>query len=288
MSKIRTVDTRESIRTVTSNNFITALGLDKISLKARKLLYLAISQCKQTDKQFYEYRISALEFANLMDISASHVYEEADHITDELMHGFLKTETEDGFRKYSLFARCEYTGSADLVFKLNPDMTDFLLNLKGDFSKPLLDDFMRMNSRYSIAIWHLMQREMRSKKPSVTGEIEFDLKLEELREVTGTTDKFNKISHFKDKVFDKALREIKDNCSVDIAYEHIKKGRTVVGFHCTARSVYHVNQSAISQETMNRVRQFDLSQTARSRELTPAEQEEYNRLTAHAEQMELF
>lgn len=285
MPKTRQVDTRESVRTVTSNNFITALGLEKISLKARKLLYLAISQCKQTDKQFYEYRISALEFANLMEISASHVYEEADRITDELMHGFLKTKTEVGFRKHTLFSKCEYINN-DLIFKLNPDMTDFLLNLKADFSKPLLDDFMRMNSRYSIAIWHLMQREMKSKKPGVTGVMEFDLFLDELREVTGTTDKLKQLVHFKNKVFDKAIREIKDNCAIDITYTNLKKGRTVIGFHCTAVSIVHLAKIPLHLE--EKVRAFDLKQESKIRELTPAEQEEYERLTANAEQIELF
>lgn len=287
MPKTRQVDTRESIRTVTSNNFITALGLEKISLKARKLLYLAISQCKQTDKQFYEYRISALEFANLMEISASHVYEEAESIAKELIKGHIEQKIEGvkGFRIYSLFSKCEYINN-DLVFKLNPDMTDFLLNLKADFSKPLLDDFMRMNSRYSIAIWHLMQREMKSKKPGVTGVIEFDLYLDELREVTGTADKLNTIGNFKNRIFDKAIREIKENCAVEVTYTNIKRGRTVIGFHCTAVSIVHLAKIPLHLE--EKVRAFDLKQESKIRELTPAEQEEYERLTANAEQIELF
>ena len=51
-------------RTVTSNQFITACGLEGISLKARKLLYIAISQSKKTDTEFYEYEIGVKEFAD--------------------------------------------------------------------------------------------------------------------------------------------------------------------------------------------------------------------------------
>ena len=43
----RELNTKESVRTVTSNQFITACGLEGISLKARKLLYIAISQSKK-------------------------------------------------------------------------------------------------------------------------------------------------------------------------------------------------------------------------------------------------
>ena len=61
------------------------------------------------------------------------------------MRGILQVtpKGEKRFRKYALFSMCEYQHGI-LRFKLNPDMTDFLLKLKGDFSKPLLSDFLQM------------------------------------------------------------------------------------------------------------------------------------------------
>ena len=284
-------DTRECLKTVTANSFVTACGLEKISLKARKLLYLAISQCKRTDKQFYEYSISALEFANLMEISASNVYAEADKITDELMHGFItqrKESKKPTFSKYHLFSKCEYTEDANLVFKLNPDMTEFLLELKGNFCQPLLDDFVKMNSPYSMAIWHLIQMKTKSKKPGIVDVIEFDLFLEELREVTGTEDKLKQLVEFKRRVFDKALREIKENCSVEITYTNIKKGRSVVGFRCRAVSVFHVDEADIPKHVRDKAELFKLKQKAKKGEMTAEEREAYDRLIVGAEQMELF
>lgn len=289
MNELKQIDTRESVKTVTSNSFITAKGLEKLSLKARKMLYIAISQCRQNDKNFYTYEISIKDFAELMNITPEAVYSEADKITDELMTGVLRVipEGKKHFKKYSLFSVCEYEHDGVLRFKLNPDMTDFLLELTGDFSQPLLKDFMRMKSPYSMAIWHLMQREMHSHKPGVTNVIQFDLTLEELREVTGTQDKFKQVGEFKRFVFDKALREIDENCGVKIMYENIKKGRTVVGFRCSAVSVFHVDDSEIPQKAKNRVRLHDLTDQSRQRELTPQEQAEYDQLTANCEQIEL-
>lgn len=66
MDEIRKVNTNDSVKTVTSNSFISAKGLETLSLKARKMLYVAISQCKMTDESFYTYEISVKEFANLM------------------------------------------------------------------------------------------------------------------------------------------------------------------------------------------------------------------------------
>ena len=68
MEQKKNTDTRKTVRTVTSNDFITAMGIEEMTLKARKLLYIAISQCKKNDQEFFEYQINAKDFAKLMDI----------------------------------------------------------------------------------------------------------------------------------------------------------------------------------------------------------------------------
>lgn len=256
----RAVDTRDSIRAVTDNKFIVAKNLSKLSLKARKLLYLALSQCKKNDRQFYTFEISAIEYAELIGVSRQRVYQTADDVTSELMGTFIecKSKEQKRFAKYALFSKCEYTQDAMIIFKLNPDMTNLLLGLKQSFTQPLLADFMKMRSVYSMAIWHLMQREMRSKKPNpvkLRGEdntISFDLSLEELRVVTGTENKLKKVGHFKEKVLDKAIKEIYDNQLADISYTNIKRGRTITGFHFIARPLVCYDEekyrSSLSEE----------------------------------------
>ena len=220
----RELNTKESVRTVTSNQFITACGLEGISLKARKLLYIAISQSKKTDTEFYEYEIGVKEFADLMGIAPTHVYQEADVVTDELMRGFISKQ-----------------------------MTDFLLNLTGNFSQPLLYDFLKMRSPYSMAIWHLMQMKMKSKKLGVTATTSFDISLAELRKVTGCIDKLKQVGEFKKRVLDKALREIFDCAGVKITYQNIKVGRTVEGFRFFAEGVAHIDLSKIPLAEQERI-----------------------------------
>lgn len=239
MSEKRELDTRDNIRIVTHNNLITAQGFPKMSVKARKLLYLTISQCKKDDTEFYQYEITVNDFAVLMGIKKTHVYQEADKITDELASAFLTIQTpgKQEFKKRTLMTCCDYANGV-ITMELNPRMTDILLNLKGSFTQPLLSDFMHMNSAYSMAIWHLMQREMKSTKPG-SRRIDFYLSLDELREVTGTTDKLIKISHFKERVLDKAIREIYDNIGIIIEYDLHKAGRKIIGFDFHAYYAYH-------------------------------------------------
>ncbi len=253
------IDTRESIKVVTDNRFIVANGLEKLKLKERKLLYLAISQVRRTDKEFFEYSISPKEFAKLMDIKPSNVYQEAEQICKALRPIGISCDISTGnkkrVREYSLFSYIQYGEDSDITFKLNQDMTDFLLDLKKNFTQPLLQDFLKMNSTYSMAIWHLFQREMHSRKPNhdADSNIVFDLTLEELRQVTGATDKLTTIGNFKNRILDKALQEIKDNCSVVVTYENIKVGRTVIGFRFTAKQEIQYDKSKLDPEFVARV-----------------------------------
>lgn len=251
----RELDTKESIKTVTSNQFITACGLEGISLKARKLLYIAISQSKKTDTEFYEYEIGVKEFADLMEIDASNVYKEADVLTDELMRGFVKIQEKNSksWRKYQLFDMCQYTENGSIRFEISKQMTDFLLNLTGSFSQPLLHDFLKMRSPYSMAIWHLMQMKMKSKKPGITATMGFDISLAELRKVTGCTDKLKQVGEFKKRVLDKALREIFDCAGVKITYQNIKVGRTVEGFRFFAEGIAHIDLNRIPLAKQERI-----------------------------------
>ncbi len=303
------VDHRESVKVVTANSLITATGPEKLGLQARKLLYIAISQCRQTEHDFYGFELTAIEFADLMGVSADAVYKEADRVTNELMSGFVRIQTkEDGYRKYSLFSYCEYSNGV-LSFKLNPDMTSFLLDLRRDFSQPLLEDFLHMKSEMSMAIWHYMQKQMHSKKPRIGSAIEFTCDLQVIRDITGTTSTFTRISDFKRYVWDKAIREIKYNCGVDITYKDIKTSRKITGFACSAKSVIdtpisneirakvEAGKMRIAAEQQKRgIRSVPESeelpltepQHQHHRPLTQMEKEQYSQQTKNAEQLDIF
>lgn len=74
MEQKKNTDTRKTVRTVTSNDFITAMGIDEMTLKARKLLYIAISQCKKNDQEFFEYQINAKDFAKLIELPQPFIF----------------------------------------------------------------------------------------------------------------------------------------------------------------------------------------------------------------------
>lgn len=285
----RTLDTRDEIKVVTDNKLITAAGLDKLSLKARKLLYLVMAQCRQTDKKFYLYEITPSELAEKLNVGRNHVYELADELTGELMGRYIEVKQTDAkrFKKYTVFSMCEYDDESILRFKLNPDMTEFLLGLQKSFTQAFLSDFLKMRSTHSMAVWHLMQREMNGRKPG-TDRITFYLSLEELRTVTGTQDKLKKLSQFKAKVLNLAIRDIKDTCGIEIAYEDQRRGRAVRGFYFTARGPLDLTGYQPSQETLARIRMHDIGMKVKFGSATPEEYDELQGLLLKYNQMSIF
>lgn len=259
----RKLDVRNTIKVVTANDFISAIGLENLSLNARKLLYLVISQCRKTDKEFYEYTISIREFAELIGVQETNIYQKAKAITGNLVSLVLECSlNEKDYDQYPVFAKCSYReGIGTISIQLNPAMTDFLLNIRKDFTQPLLEDFVKMRSPYSMAIWHLMQREMKSKKPGIADRVIFDLKLDELRKVTGTEEKLKQVGQFKDRVLDKAIREIKDNCGVIVKYQNLKHGRKVIGFRFTVINEFYL--SDIPEDVKHRVTEKKTTMTSR-------------------------
>ena len=232
----RKVDLSENIKVVTKNDFIQGRGMDNASIKAFKLMYIAIAQCKVNDQEFYEYSMTIPEFALAMGVAPTNIYQEAEAITDELMKAFIRFGEENSrkFRKRHVFARCDYDDQHGLTFRIDKEMTDLLLGITSDFSQPLLNEFLKMKSVYSIKVWHLLQREMKSQKYAfaIEGrEPEFYITLEELRRVTGTENKLKKLSQFKERVLEIAVRDIEECAGVRITYRDHKSGRTVVGFY---------------------------------------------------------
>ena len=287
MDEAKKIDKRDSLRVVTDNSIIDAGDLPKLSLDARKLFYVAVSQCRQNDNEFYQYETTPAELAEMWGVSRQAVYKIAKQTCKELM-GIVITlpNGAKGFKMRHLFEKCDYDNDAVLTFKLHYEMTNLLLGLKKDFSKPLVWDFMKMRSPYSMALWHYFQKEMHSFKPMMSSPIMFDASLEELRKVTGCENKLKQLSQFKERVLDKALVEIKKNCWVKITYENIKRGRTVVGFRFLCESIF----GTIDPETMpprlqKITRKADLTRKKAEGTITPEEFDELQELILELEQM---
>lgn len=234
----RIVIDNPKLRVVTANTFIRSGELARLSVKGRKLFYLAIAQTKIDDEKFYVYEISNNEFAEKMGIDPSGCRRDGYAICADVMRTLMPVLLPNGkYEMFPIFKKCSYTGKG-FRFIISDEMSSYMLALKGDFSQPLLDDFMQMRKNSSMGIWHLMQCYMKSEKPDSDRAIKFEISLDELKTVTGTTGKkaYDRIENFKARILIPALDEIEQCCEVSIDLENIKRGHTITGYSFTVSS----------------------------------------------------
>lgn len=248
--KKRKLDTRDLLRVVMKNEFVTITGMENISVNAMKLLFLTIAQCQMSDKKFYEYEISSLEIAELFDIDRHRIYMDVKKWSDELLSCTVTVEEKSekkkkDFVKFNLVDTCGYKDGI-LKIRLHKNVSPFFLNIKNDFVQPYLSDFLQMKSSRTLRLWTLMQSKMESKKPYSNIEITFYISLEEIKKVTWLKDDIS-LSKVK-RMLDSSIAEIERCCQVQLTYENVKDGRKIIGYNFTAKSMNYWENEEYSFE----------------------------------------
>ena len=86
---------------------------------------------------------------------------------------------------------------------------------------------LRLKKDYSLDFYHL------AKKHQTMGG--FQISLNELFEQLGLPESYQDLSNLKKRVIKPSLDEITSNTDIDLSYENIKRGRSVVGFKFTVK-----------------------------------------------------
>lgn len=257
MKNNRELDKRDSIKVVTSNEFIKIAGLHKLSIKAIKLLYLIIAQCKKDDKEFYYVEVTPIELANLWGIKKQSVYKSLKEVSVELITLYADIERKEfeEFEHIPLFAKSSYitdekTNKKKYIAKLNDEAKIFFLGLQKNFCQILLEDFNKMKLVNSVLIWHMMQAKLKTKdkKPAGYKIIKVTATIDELRRLSGTENKLKTLKDFKRYMLDKAIKEISETLNIDISYRSIKEGRKTIGFEFTLKNKHAISYDKLSNK----------------------------------------
>jgi plasmid replication initiation protein len=248
-------DTRDCIRVVTSNEFLKIEGLNNLSLKAIKLLYIVIAQCEMDDEDFYQISIKPTELQKLWGIKKQSVYRDLKKVSKELVKLFVSIENDDEeeFEHIPLFAKSTYKKDSvskerHYIGKINNESNFLFLKLQENYSQPLLIDFSQMKTVNSILLWHLIQikAKNKSRKPTGLKKIKSKVTVEEIRKVTGTLEKYPKIQDLRRYLVDAAIKDIEKNCGIKIDYNLVKQGRKVVGFEFIMTNKYAISREKLS------------------------------------------
>lgn len=95
------------------------------------------------------------------------------------------------------------------------------------YTKYKKDIVLSLKKDYSFDFYHL------AKKHQAMGK--FEMSLEKIRTEFGLPESYHDLSNLKKRVINPSLDEITANTDIELTYENIKKGRSVVGFKFTVR-----------------------------------------------------
>lgn len=173
--------------------------------------------------------ITAENFAQDCNIKMHSAYKSLEKASKALIKRYFCYLDEKGRKTYCNWViRARYEdGSVSICF---PD--EVLLMLKefdkfSPYTKYKKDIVLSLKKDYSFDFYHL------AKKHQVMGK--FEMSLDKIRTEFGLAESYHDLSNLKKRVINPSLEEITANTDINLTYENIKKGRSVVGFKFTVR-----------------------------------------------------
>ncbi|MFW1860126.1 replication initiation protein [Acinetobacter defluvii] len=175
--------------------------------------------------------ISSSEFSKECGIDLSTAYTALELASERLFTRFFGYTNAEGDRvKMRWLNKVIYKagqGGSELYF------TDEVLLLLREFdalnpyTKYKKEVVLRLKKDYSLDFYHL------AKKHQTMGG--FQISLDELFEQLGLPESYQDLSNLKKRVIKPSLDEITANTDIDLTYENVKRGRSVVGFKFMVR-----------------------------------------------------
>ena len=176
--------------------------------------------------------ISSSDFSKECGIDLSTAYTALELASERLFTRFFGYTNAEGDRvKMRWLNKVIYKagqGGSELYF------TDEVLLLLREFdalnpyTKYKKEVVLRLKKDYSLDLYHL------AKKHQTMGG--FQISLDELFEQLGLPESYRtRMNNLKSRVIDPSLDEITANTDIDLSYENVKRGRSVVGFKFTVK-----------------------------------------------------
>ena len=201
-----------------------------MSIDEKRILILASPIARTKDaKEKDAIIITAEEFSKECGIKIHSAYPQLETASKALIKRYFAYHNPRGKKVLSNWViDCTYEdGGIAIRF---PEIV--LLMLKefdkvNPYTKYKKDIVLKLKKDYSFDIYHL------AKKHQAIGQ--FEMSLEYLKNELGLPPSYDKLCNLKDRVIKPSLDEITANTDIDLSYENVKKGRSVVGFKFTVR-----------------------------------------------------
>ena len=214
-----------------------------MTLDEKRLFIMATPLARTTNISSGEpIFISTEEFASACGLEITGAYTALGIATKKLFDryfGYVRADKKKVSIRW-MYKTAYGEGGAELYF------TDEVLLLLREFdalnpyTKYKKEVVLRLKKDYSLDLYHLAK-----KHQNMGG---FQISLDDLFEQLGLPESYRRIGNLKDRVINPSLDEISVNTDIELTYENVKKGRSVIGFKFTVREKPNTKLIALERD----------------------------------------
>lgn len=221
------INTNDERYVAQANEFVE--GRQNLKLNSAKIMRAVIMQINADDDDINGYTITIPELAAMLGIQPSNLYHEIDNITNDITSKVveIKDRKSEKFVKFPWTKKCAYDPKVGLNVALNDEIKPYVLNLKSraHYTQYQIQEILQLKSVYGIRIFELLEKEQYSTKIPPEGK-DVELTIEQIRIACDCQNKYKKISQFKARVIDTAIKDIERVSNRRFICTYIKRGRS--------------------------------------------------------------
>lgn len=227
--------------TVIANDIIR--GKQSMSLQTARLIRLLITQLVKEDKDLKTYMCKISDLAEFLNIPKNNLYRDIRSICDCAMKSVVYIGTGNPKQSWKMFhwlSTAEYDGNGIITLRLSDEIKPYILELENWFTQYKLKNILEFNSFYAIRMYELIK----CQEGISRDEKEYhEFTIEYLREYFDCEKKYSKISQFKEKVIEIAVKEMNKKSDMFINIEYIKTGRAITSVRFFVHPNYNKYQN---------------------------------------------
>ena len=221
---------KTSTEIVVQSNYLVESSY-RLNFQEKRLIAWLSTKIRKDDVDFKKYRVSIKEFAQEVNLDPNSQYREMKKLTASLITRLIQIEDQETGKTKQMAWLCfaewdPKMGICDLKF--HPDLKPYLLQLNEKFTIVKFNDYMKLDSAYSMRILELLVQYESIGERKTT--------IKDIRAWCGIRkDEYTLYANLKSRVIECAKTEINAKTEYEIDYVEIKESRKVVAIDWTIK-----------------------------------------------------
>jgi plasmid replication initiation protein len=195
------------------------------SLQEMRVFLKMLTLIGNEDADFQKYSFKVKDFAHEFGIKSKDIYGELEALTDGLLKKIIKIPIRKNGKekvfKTTLVSSFEYfkDGSGVVTASFHPMLKPYLLQLKTQYLRYDLKNVLRLSSSHAIRLYELLKQFESSGYRIIP--------LQELKELLGVADKYDRYYNFKVKVLEYGKKSLSQHTDISFDYQEILTGKQI-------------------------------------------------------------